>query len=545
MVLTHDVSSHEGVVTAATTVALLCAARPHLPSKRRCIGLTAYRQSTILGARDAALCLKGRWPMTSGTSQPARAVFISYRRADSAESAGRIYDRLVERFGDAQVFKDVDSIQPGVAFADYIVTSIGQSAVELVIIGPRWLTISAGWNRRRLDDPGDYVRLEIETALRAGVPVIPVLVMGATLPPAQRLPDALKRLVERNSIQVRPDPDFRRDMDRVIAAVEYWMTQPRTATVVVTPAEPETVPTMQPSVSQAPQPLATSAAPDVPVGAPPALETAPLSSPTSAPTGLAVSTSSVAASAAPDTSPLPSTRSSTVSGPSDSAAAAKLPSSPIPAKRRRIQPVIFVVALTLVVALLAGTLYSLHALGGTSSTHLSPVDATYTAMATSALATLAAATQVSAQTTQTAIAQIVRFPYHAAAPGFGCDKGNAPWTLGQNTAGYDGKLTCSSDGSYTQFSGKSPGTLWTAPSYSPFPQNYTLSVRVSHISVNSAAFVNIETAGPSYDQLSLEYYYNGKSYSVKCIGSAKCAGDIYYAPTKASKHSALRYLEAT
>ncbi len=158
-------------------------------------------------------------------------IFISYRRADSADISGRIYDRLTERFGRERVFKDVDSIPPGVNFPDYIAESIEASDVALIIIGPRWLEASAGFAQRRLDDPADFVRVEIETALRLGVVVIPVLVGGARMPAERRLPEGLRPLLQQNGLQVRHDPDFSHDMDRVFAAIEYWQRQPRRAPV--------------------------------------------------------------------------------------------------------------------------------------------------------------------------------------------------------------------------------------------------------------------------------------------------------------------------
>lgn len=158
-------------------------------------------------------------------------IFISYRRADSADISGRIYDRLTERFGREHVFKDVDSIPPGVNFPDYIAESIEASDIALIIIGPRWLEASAGFAQRRLDDPADFVRVEIETALRLGITVIPVLVGGARMPAERRLPASLRPLLQQNGLQVRQDPDFSRDMERVCAAIEYWQRQPRRAPV--------------------------------------------------------------------------------------------------------------------------------------------------------------------------------------------------------------------------------------------------------------------------------------------------------------------------
>lgn len=156
-------------------------------------------------------------------------IFISYRRADSASEAGRIYDRLAEHYGRERVFKDVDSIPAGANFPEYIAESIRASDIALVVIGPRWFDASAGWGRRRLDDPADFVRVEIETALRLGVPVIPILIGGASLSPARHLPESLRPLLRQNGLAVRQDPDFTRDMERVFSAIDYWQAQPRRA----------------------------------------------------------------------------------------------------------------------------------------------------------------------------------------------------------------------------------------------------------------------------------------------------------------------------
>jgi hypothetical protein len=146
-------------------------------------------------------------------------VFISYRRQDSADVTGRIYDRLVQRFAREQIFKDVDSIPLGVDFRSHLEGVVGRCTLLLAVIGPAWLG-AAGAKGRRLDDPSDFVRIEIEAALARGIPVIPILVGGATPPDANELPPGLAALTFRNGISVRPDPDFHRDMDRLIAGLE-------------------------------------------------------------------------------------------------------------------------------------------------------------------------------------------------------------------------------------------------------------------------------------------------------------------------------------
>src|SRR5215472_5327650 len=124
-------------------------------------------------------------------------IFVSYRRQDSSHLAGRLYDRLADRFGEDQVFIDVDTIEPGVDFAEEIFRAVAACTVLLAVIGPGWLTAADEGGGRRLDDPDDIVRLEIEAALARGVRVIPILVEGAVMPRRQDLPDSLGGLARR------------------------------------------------------------------------------------------------------------------------------------------------------------------------------------------------------------------------------------------------------------------------------------------------------------------------------------------------------------
>jgi hypothetical protein len=149
-------------------------------------------------------------------------IFVSYRRSDSADIAGRIYDRLIGRFGKDPVFKDVDSIPLGFDFKEYLDKKVGECDVLLAIIGDRWLDASAATGKKRLEDPTDFVRIEIESALERGIPVIPLLVRGAEMPSEGTLPSSLRKLVYRNGIPIRSDPDFHRDMDRLISALEKY-----------------------------------------------------------------------------------------------------------------------------------------------------------------------------------------------------------------------------------------------------------------------------------------------------------------------------------
>jgi hypothetical protein len=150
----------------------------------------------------------------------ANAIFISYRRSDSNDVSGRIYDRLVATFGAEAVFKDVHSIPYGVDFPTYIRQHLGRCKVLLAVIGPTWLTVERQ-GQRRLDDPADWVRIEIQTALEnEGITVIPVLVGGGDRLSEANLPDGLGPLAKLNSAQARPDPDFHIDMTRLVRRLE-------------------------------------------------------------------------------------------------------------------------------------------------------------------------------------------------------------------------------------------------------------------------------------------------------------------------------------
>lgn len=129
-------------------------------------------------------------------------IFISYRRSDTAGHAGRIYDYLKNYFGGGRVFYDVDTIKPGINFEQKINSELDQSGVVLVLIGKQWLDAKDAAGNRRLDDPQDYVRLEVETALNKNVTVIPVLLQGAEIPSAKALPQNLYDLSRRNAIRL-------------------------------------------------------------------------------------------------------------------------------------------------------------------------------------------------------------------------------------------------------------------------------------------------------------------------------------------------------
>jgi hypothetical protein len=144
-------------------------------------------------------------------------IFISYRRQETAWPARQLYDVLVEHFPAEQVFKDVDNIEPGEDFVQRITAAVGSCDVLLALIGPQWLTMTDKDGHRRLDDPEDVVRLEIETALARKIWVIPILVDEARMPGAKELPATLAPLVRRNAVEISP---VTFDTKRLIAAVQ-------------------------------------------------------------------------------------------------------------------------------------------------------------------------------------------------------------------------------------------------------------------------------------------------------------------------------------
>jgi TIR domain len=146
-------------------------------------------------------------------------VFVSYRREESGYAAGRLADRLIDRFGVEQVFIDVETIEPGADFAEAISRAVDACLVLVAVIGPGWLAAADEQGGRRLDDPDDLVRLEIGAALARQVRVIPVLVEGAVMPRRTDLPDSLAALARRNAFRIRHE-SFRDDAGRLVSAIE-------------------------------------------------------------------------------------------------------------------------------------------------------------------------------------------------------------------------------------------------------------------------------------------------------------------------------------
>ena len=145
-------------------------------------------------------------------------IFISYRRDDSAGYAGRVHDQLVEKLG-SNVFMDVDGIPLGSNFVKALNDEVAKCSALLAVIGPDWLDARDKKGQRRLDNPHDFVRVEIGAALNRQIPVIPILLEGTTIPSADQLPSDLQELSLRNGINIRHN-SFRNDMDRLVQGLK-------------------------------------------------------------------------------------------------------------------------------------------------------------------------------------------------------------------------------------------------------------------------------------------------------------------------------------
>ena len=157
--------------------------------------------------------------MSEDAAQRPVVIFLSYRRSDTQWAARGIYDRLVNRYGRKNVFRDLDAIPPGARFRDYIEKKISESDVLILLIGKTWASYKDQGGRRRLEQPRDPVRLEIETALRLGLPIIPVRVEGAPMPTEGDLVPSIVDLLEFNAAEVS-DSRWDYDVDRLLWAID-------------------------------------------------------------------------------------------------------------------------------------------------------------------------------------------------------------------------------------------------------------------------------------------------------------------------------------
>jgi hypothetical protein len=146
-------------------------------------------------------------------------IVISYRREDTPGTVGWMHELLVRNYGKSTVYRDIDQIDAAEDFRKSIGKALRKCDLVLAAIGPRWSgNLDAG--RRRLDDPNDWVRVELETALQLGIPILPILMEGAAMPSPDELPDKLKELAFKQALRVDPLIHFHRDIEQLILAID-------------------------------------------------------------------------------------------------------------------------------------------------------------------------------------------------------------------------------------------------------------------------------------------------------------------------------------
>ena len=146
-------------------------------------------------------------------------ILINYRRDDTSGYARLIFDRLISHFGEDRIFMDVDGIEPGQDFVKVIDSAVGSCKVLIALIGRNWKDVADESGNRRLENPEDFVRLEIQTALTRDIPVIPTLIQGATMPNGKDLPEDIKSLTRRQAIEIN-HKSFNTDVERLIRSLE-------------------------------------------------------------------------------------------------------------------------------------------------------------------------------------------------------------------------------------------------------------------------------------------------------------------------------------
>jgi hypothetical protein len=215
---------------------------------------------------------------------------MSYRRQETEWPAGWLFDRLAEHFHGAEVFKDIDSIEFGDDFVEVITTAVQSCDVLLALIGDRWLTMTDDEGRRRIDNPDDYVRIEIEAALDRNVRVVPILIYGARMPRAQDVPPSLAGLVRRQALELSVSR-FDDDVSRLLRVLDKTLAEARTRPAPLqeqagtppetrTPSEADTPPQTQPQIqtppeAQSPVETRTPSEADTPPQTQPQIQTPP------------------------------------------------------------------------------------------------------------------------------------------------------------------------------------------------------------------------------------------------------------------------------
>jgi TIR domain-containing protein len=155
-------------------------------------------------------------------------ICISYRRADSQAITGRIFDRLIANYGKDSIFIDIDNIPAGTDFRQYLAETLLKASVLLAVVGPKWLGAGKSGPDRILDE-ADPVRVEVETALRNGLAIIPVLIGSRKMPNPNQLPESLKEFVYLNAVTIDPGVDFDHHMQRLITNIDAILAAKRKA----------------------------------------------------------------------------------------------------------------------------------------------------------------------------------------------------------------------------------------------------------------------------------------------------------------------------
>jgi hypothetical protein len=152
-------------------------------------------------------------------------ITISYRREDSMDITGRIFDRLASRYGRDSVFRDIDSIPPGFDFREHISANLADSDLLMVVVGPNWLGRRAG-GPPRIEQPTDFVRFEVETALKKNIPVVPLLIGGSEMPLPDELPEGIRDFAFRNAVRIDSGHDFDHHMTVLMRAADRILQLP-------------------------------------------------------------------------------------------------------------------------------------------------------------------------------------------------------------------------------------------------------------------------------------------------------------------------------
>jgi serine/threonine protein kinase len=145
-------------------------------------------------------------------------IFISYRREDTIDATDRLFTSLIPKFGLENLFMDIDTIPPGVDFREFIKNEVSHCDILLAVIGDHWLRIIED-GTRRIDNPADFVRIEIESALELKIPIIPILVGQAQMLRPTELPQSIQEFAYRNSAEVRPGKNYEGNISQLAKAI--------------------------------------------------------------------------------------------------------------------------------------------------------------------------------------------------------------------------------------------------------------------------------------------------------------------------------------